>query len=204
MKSKVLAFTATFALLLAQASHAATVSAAYELSGGPALQTIADQPLVSGFDAIFTGGGNNIMRINFTNGLDRLEIDFGPALGGSDLSGNDLTGPWDFDVDGDLLTITLTNLIVTSITGPEPWTGAGNPQPTRITPSAPSLNTTESLLNGGTVIQIDWPVGFANANSRISYDIEATVVPLPAAAWFLGSALLGLLGFSRRTQLAGS
>jgi hypothetical protein len=40
----------------------------------------------------------------------------------------------------------------------------------------------------------------ANSNVGLSGSVQQNPVPLPAAAWLLGSAVLGLAGLSRRRQ----
>ena len=52
----------------------------------------------------------------------------------------------------------------------------------------------EYALNDG----IDDPDDWSSTSNSVGVRIHATVIPIPAAAWLFGSALVGLIGWSRR------
>ena len=40
--------------------------------------------------------------------------------------------------------------------------------------------------------------------SFANYDLEISAVPVPAAIWLFGTAILGLVGFNRRKSATGT
>lgn len=53
---------------------------------------------------------------------------------------------------------------------------------------------------GSGLVQFDGGVGYYYRDEHLAFDLEGTIspVPVPAAAWLFGSALLGFFGFSRK------
>jgi hypothetical protein len=53
-------------------------------------------------------------------------------------------------------------------------------------------------IGGAFNLQIDVIIGHTSANQVTSFDAEISPVPVPAAAWLFGSAVVGLVGVGRR------
>jgi len=61
-----------------------------------------------------------------------------------------------------------------------------------------TLLTMDNVMIGTSKMGIDWKGLEVNSNSYIQLEVSA--VPVPAAIWLFGSALIGLVGMSRRTK----
>ena len=57
-----------------------------------------------------------------------------------------------------------------------------------------------AVVNGLSSINLNGQV--IGSSGKGSYNVAFSVVPLPAAAWLFGSALVGLVSFSRRQKLS--
>lgn len=62
------------------------------------------------------------------------------------------------------------------------------------------LNTTTATENAQ--VATLFPFAIANGVIRLTYDYTLSPVPIPAAVWLFGTALIGLVGFSKRRQAA--
>ncbi len=62
--------------------------------------------------------------------------------------------------------------------------------------------STQGTLNGQPLQVNDFGGLYTFAYDLATGNLEFSAVPLPAAVWFLGSALIGLMGFSRRRATA--
>ena len=58
---------------------------------------------------------------------------------------------------------------------------------------------TTVMLSAGTTYWVDF---YSIESTALSYDVSVSQVPVPAAVWLFGSALMGLFGASRRKSTA--
>ena len=59
--------------------------------------------------------------------------------------------------------------------------------------------TAANITYGGSLIAIDWGgLGSISNTTKVVLDVNTNPVPVPAAAWLLGSGLLGLIGVAQR------
>lgn len=81
------------------------------------------------------------------------------------------------------------------------WTGAGQPNPAGNTASTVwTFASTDA--DGDGVLGAQMVDGGPMARMNANFNLQGTmVVPVPAAAWLLGSGLLGLVGVSRREKV---
>lgn len=78
--------------------------------------------------------------------------------------------------------------------------GLGNPGVTYNHPALVGLESNDSATISATEwVSIDWKASSPGDYIRV---ITAAPVPVPAAVWFLGSGLLGLVGLRRKQQTA--
>jgi hypothetical protein len=62
--------------------------------------------------------------------------------------------------------------------------------------------TTDGFLTTESVLGTAWDHFNGGSFTSFKYDVNASVVPVPAAAWLFGSGLLGLVGVARRSHKA--
>lgn len=73
-------------------------------------------------------------------------------------------------------------------------------QVTAVNNSIDVLFTESTLFGSGALLLADATIAQITNNSSLTsgFDVQVSTVPVPAAVWFMGSGLLGLLGFSRK------
>lgn len=158
------------------------------------------------------------VTISFDVQVESITNFFGgqiPAAIGVSLIDRDVTGPSgpsgvffqmgviSADANSDWTTLSVTIDDLSSVTLPAGWIGFGDEDPNTFEPILPNGATFASVLSSVDEFQITTFVPgffFGNSNYDLAIDnirLEATPVPVPAAIWLLGGALVSLLRLRR-------
>jgi len=64
-----------------------------------------------------------------------------------------------------------------------------------------TINSLECLLAANTVTSGEWSTPGGQGLSHLTFYDSISEIPVPAAFWLFGTALIGFIGFSRRTKV---
>lgn len=177
---------------------------------------VAYQGSVGGWDMNFTAGFsepalplfqldlNNVSLINLDSGSGTLKVSVWHTFQSSSVSG--FTGSIGGTTDGSV-SVTYSQTKVQTKVG-DAAVGLSSASAGPFEPSDPN-NT--SFSAGGTYfannavgdpfdLRIDVEIKHEEGDNISSFDAQVKPVPLPAAAWLFGSALLGVVAIGRRKQ----
>jgi len=195
-------------LFISFSAHAASISTLYasDNGGSPGGAVYFDLEVASN-DLIITGFETNFSGNSAFNDFEAWLL-YGTTSQGNESSSNWVqvaTGSGVAAGDDNPTAITLSNtftldantlygiaLVSSLSTGHEYTDGDGSNQ---------SYSNNDLSLTFGTASNTPFSGVFFNPrvwNGSIQYDPSVSVVPVPAAAWLFGTALLGLIGFRRK------
>ena len=103
--------------------------------------------------------------------------------------------------DSDLSMVDMTNLAITWSFAPGAIFPIGNENDGGVDTTGLAMQTISGTIGGGAFdLTVTGGSGIGPSTWTMAGTYETTAVPVPAAAWLLGSALVGLVGVARRKE----